>query len=190
MDFGLDNSDPFGLAASFLALSLANEFGNHRQLESLFARLQPLEVPRLPNEPLEPFLLPIDRLLDEIEPEPGLLELISALVRMGSHTPPASESAQRLYRALLWVLMRHDPVGSTPTVLQIMRDATPGARPGAAEWPGHEFFAAVLVLVHLGGVDARAELIELLRAAQDLGYHDLAPVLAWYLDHPNSAPAR
>lgn len=190
VDFGIDSSDPFGVGALFLGQSMANKFNCHHQVERLFSRLFAIDTPQLPNEPIGSVLIPIDGLLDDIEPEPGLLELVEALLRLGSHTPPRTGQAQRLYRAVLWIMMRHDPVRITPEALQIMRDSTPGARSRATEWPGHEFFAAVLVLVYLGGAEARRELTDLLQAAQDLGYHDLAPVLAWYLDHPHSAPAR
>ncbi len=190
MDYGIDSSDPFGVGALFLGQSMANKFGCHDQVAQLFANLVLIETTQLPNEPIDSVLTPIDQLLDEIEPEPGLLELVDALLRLGAHTPPRTDQAERLYRTAMWMMMRHDPPGTTPEVLQIMRDSTPGARLGASEWPRHEFFAAVLVLVYLGGSEARQELTDLLRAAQDLGYHDLAPVLEWYLDHPHSAPAR
>ncbi len=189
VDYGIDGSDPFGVGALFLGQSLANRFECHPEVERLFLRLIDIDTPQFPNEPLGEIVTPIDQLLAEIAPVPGMLELVEALFRLGAHTPPRTEQAQRLYRAVLWTVMRHDPAGATPDVLQIMRDATPGARVRAAEWPHHEFFASVLVLVYLGGAEARRELIDLLQAARDLGYHDLAPVLEWYLDHPHSAPA-
>jgi hypothetical protein len=91
---------------------------------------------------------------------------------------------------VLWLMMRHDGARTTPEVVRMLREATPGTGPRRSPWPRHEFFATLLVLVYLGGPEVRDELTELLAAAEELGYHDLAPVLAWYLDHPHSAPAR
>jgi hypothetical protein len=190
VEYGIDSSDPFGVGALFLGQSLANKFECHDQVHRLYSRMLEIDTPRFPNEPIESVLTPIDRLLDEVEPEPGMIELVEALVRLGAHSPPRTAQAQRLYCTALWMTMRYDPVRATPEVLEIMRDATPGARPRPSDWPGHEFFSAVLVLVYLGGPGARRELTDLLQAAQDLGYHDLAPILEWYLDHPHSAPAR
>ncbi len=190
MEYGIDSSDPFGVGALFLGTSLANKFGCRTEVDWLFSRLFEIETPQLPNESIDLVLAPIDRLLDEAEPSVWLLELIEALVRLGVHTPPTTPQAQHLFRVSLWITMRHDPHSASPVVLQILRDATPGARSGASQWPPHEFFSAVMVLVYLGGADARRELWELLAAARDLGYHDLAPVLEWYLDHQHSAPAR
>lgn len=189
MKYGIDGSDPFGVGALFLGQSLANRFGCQEAVTRLFQRLLEIETPQFPNELLEDVIAPLDQLLSDIGPVPGMLELVEALFRLATHTPPRTDHAQRLYRAVLWTALRQDPAGVTPQVLQIMRDATPGAQLRAAEWPRHEFFAAVLALVYLGGSVARSELTDLLEAARDLGYHDLAPVLEWYLDHPYSAPA-
>lgn len=191
MDLGIESTDPFGAAALFIAQSMAERFDCHAPVQDLLAHLLTLETPQLPNEPIEAVLGPIDHLLDRIEPEPGLVELVEALLLLAVHTPPqAGGRAERLFRSVLWTMMRHAPALAGPQVLQILRDATPGRRPDATVWPSHEFFAAALVLVYLGGADARRELTDLMHAAQDLGYHDLAPVLDWYLDHPHSAPAR
>lgn len=189
MDFGIDTSDPFGVASSFLVQSMANQFTCHDQLLRLLNGMTGLETPLAPGDDSRAVLAQIDNLLALIEPEPGSIELVEALLRLGSEFPPQTPSAQRLFRSVLWVAMRHDPMAATPTVLQIMRDATPGARSPGSAWPGHDFFASVLVLACLGGPGARGELRELLRAAQDLGYHDLAPVIEWFLDDPRSTAA-
>lgn len=191
MEFGIDRTDPFGVAALFIAQTMANKFGCRAQVQELLAGLLDIDTPNLPNEPISAVLDPIDHLLDRIEPEPGLMELVEALLVLGTHTPPRSGGqAERLYRAVLWTMMRQDPAGTIPHVVQILHDTTPARGPAATVWPGHEFFAAALVLVYLGGADARRELTDLLHAAQDLGYHDLAPVLDWFLDHPHSVPSR
>ena len=135
-------------------------------------------------------LAPIDAALDWIEPHPGLIELVEALVLLGRDRPPTTTIAQRLYRAVVWIMMRCDPDATTPLVLDVLRESTPGAGCHSGDWPGHEFFSSVLVLLYLGGDEARAEMEELLAAAQDLRYDDLAPVLAWYLDHHHTAPSR
>jgi hypothetical protein len=190
MDFGIDDSDPFGVGALFLGQSMAHKFDCVEPVHGLFCDLLAIETPHLPSIPVGDAVAPVDELLDRIELEPALVELVHALLRLGAGTPPTTAVPERLYRSVLWTAMRHDPAATTPEVLQILRDATPGARPRSDRWPPHEFFAAVMVLVYLGGEAARTELTELLEAARDLGHHDLAPILEWYLDHRHSAPAR
>jgi hypothetical protein len=190
VDFGLDCSDPFGVGALFLAEAMASRFDCQEQVQDLFADLLAIETPRLPNDPIEVVLAPIDNLLDHLEVEPAFLELVAAVLRLGCHSPPRTEQAEQLYRAAMWTMMRHDPAATTPIVLQIMREATPATKPLHPGWPRHEFFSSILVLLYLGGPQARHELMDLLAAARDLGYHDLAPVLDWYLDHSHSAPTR
>lgn len=172
----------------FVSQSMAHRFNCGDDVDMLFDALLTLDIPQTPNEPLPHVLAPIDELLERIKPNPALIELIRALVELGTTTPPRTATAERLYRAVLWVMMRHDPLKTTPEVLTALHAATPGERLPATSWPSHEFFAIVVLLVYLGGHEARGELIELLRAARDLDYLALALVLEWYLDHGHSAP--
>lgn len=190
VDFGIDQSDPFGVGALFLAQSMAHRFDCEDQVRFLLRDLLELVTPRLPNEDSATAMRPIDELLDRVEAEPGSLELIEALLDLGTNTPPRTPVSEQLYRSVMWTAMRNDPAIRTPHLLEIVRAATPGARLQDREWPRHEFFSTVLVLVYLGGQGPRIELTELLEAARDLGYHDLAPVLEWYLDHDHDIPAR
>jgi hypothetical protein len=190
MDFGIDESDPFGVGALFLCQSMAHRFNCADLVEELLTDLLAVDTPQLPDVPAEMALAPVDDLLDRLEQEPALIELVGALLRFGVGNPPTTEVSERLYRAVLWIMLRHDRATAMPEVLQILRDGTPGGRIGATQWPGHEFFAAVTLLLYLGDADGRRELHELLEAARDLDHHDLAPVLEWYLDHHHSAPAR
>lgn len=190
MDHGIDESDPFGVAALFLAQSLGHKFNCEAEVQELFADLVTLDTPNSPSEPIEEVLAPIDAVLDRIEAEPGLIELVEAVVRLGANSPPRSEVGQRLFRSVLWIMARHDPDSATPVILQIMHDATPGGRIMGSSWPPHEFFAAALLLIYLGGGRARVEMADLVDAARDLDYPALAFVLEWYLDHHHSAPAR
>lgn len=190
VDFGIDDSDPFGVGALFVSQSMAHRFNCEREVSALLAELLALETPQLPCLDASSVLAPIDELLDRIELEPALVDLVHALLRLGVHTPPRTAVSERLFRAVLWVMMRHDPDGVTPEVLELLRASTPGARYQAPDWPRHEFFSTVVLLVYLGDADARRELGELLAAARDLAYHDLAPVLEWYLDHHHTIPTR
>ena len=187
MEHGIDRSDPFGMGALFVSQSMAHRFNCIADVDLLFGALLALEVPQAPNETLDEVLVPIDELLLRIKPNPALIELVRALVELGTTTPPSTPVAERLYRAVLWVMMRHDPHKTTPEVLRALREATPGGLP-ATSWPSHEFFAIVVLLVYMGGPTARRELMELLGAARDLDYLALALVLEWYLDHDHSAP--
>ena len=188
VDHGLDRSDPFGVGALFVSQSMAHKFNCETEVDALLFDLLAIETPQLPSEPPHEVLGPIDQLLNWIEREPALLELVRALLQLGAETPPRTDRAQRLYRAVLWTMMRHDPETTTPEILKVMRNSTPGARLRARTWPPHEFFASVLLLVYFGGSDARRELTDLVVAAGELGYHALAPILEWYLDHHQSAP--
>lgn len=190
VNHGIDDSDPFGVAALFLAQSLAHKFDCAAEVDALVAELVSVDTPSSPSESVSTIVAPIDDLLDRIELQTGLIELLEALLRLGVDSPPRSDVAERLYRAVLWTMMRHDPAGTTPRVLAILHDATPGGRVTASSWPPHEFFAAALLLVYLGGLAARDELVDLVEAARDLGYPALAFVLEWYLDHRHSIPAR
>lgn len=190
VDHGLDRSDPFVAGALYLAEAVGERFACSAQVHELFDELLALEIPRLPSEPVEAVLVPIDRLLDQMEPEPALVELTGAVVRLACDIPPRSDQAERLHRSAMWAVMRLDPTSATTEVLELLRRSTPDSRPQAGEWPDACFFSCLLVLVYLGGAAARRELSELLAAARDLGYHDLAPVLDWYLDHSHTAPAR
>lgn len=190
MDHGLDQSDAYGAGALFLGQSMAHRFNCQPDVDAILARLLAIETPQLPSEDPAQVLAPIDSLLNWIEQEPALFELVRALFALGAETPPRTGEAQRLYRAVVWVMMRQDPAASTGDVLAMLREATPGARFRARSWPPHEFFACLLVLVYLGGGEARRELTELVEAARDLGYHALAPVLEWHLDHHPSVPSR
>ena len=174
----------------FLSQSMAHKFNCVEQVERLLGDLLAIETPRLPNLPVDAVLGPIDDLLDRLEREPALIELIRALLQLATTTSPTTAVSERLYRSVLWIMTRYDPEATLPDVLHILRQATPGARASSGRWPGHEFFAAVMVLVYLGGDGPRAELGELLEAARDLGHHDLAPVLEWHLDHRHSASSR
>lgn len=190
MKHGIDDSDMYGVAALFLAQSMGHKFDCEESVDRLMGELVALSTPSSPAESVVDVLAPIDDLLDRIEGDTGPLELLEALSQLGANSPPRTEVAQRLYRAVLWTLMRHDPAATTPTVIAIVRDATPGGRVAAGSWPPHEFFAAALLLVYLGGTAARHELSDLLAAARDLDVPDLAYVLDWYLDHQHSIPAR
>ncbi len=190
MDYGIDDSDPFGVGALFLSQSMAHKFDCRDQVETLLRDLLALPVPQLPDTEIQEILAPIDALLDRIEPEPALVELVHALLELGAGTPPRTAVSEQLYRAVMWTMMRHDKKSITPEVLSILRAATPGAPSQAPDWPRQEFFSTVLVLIYLGGPEARQELVELLDAARDLAYHDLAHVLEWYLDHYHRVPAR
>lgn len=190
MDHGIDETDPFGVGALFVSQAMAHRFDCESDVESLLEDLLALDTPKLPDVAATDVVGPIDRLLDRIEEAPVLLELVHALLKLGAETPPRSEVSQQLYRAVMWTMMRHDPERLTPEVLEILRLATPGARFQATDWPRHEFFSTVLVLIYLGGTEARSEMNELLEAAKDLDYHDLAPVLEWYLDHRHAVPSR
>ncbi|MDH3679753.1 MAG: hypothetical protein OEV40_07370 [Acidimicrobiia bacterium] len=185
-----DPTDPYGAAVLFLSQSLAHKFHCQEQVDQLLDALLQLDPPQLPDARLDDVLVPIDALLDRIEADDPLIELVGALLRLGSHTQPTTARSQRLYRAVLWTALRHDPDRNTARVISMLQGATPGARFQASDWPRHEFFAIVLVLIYLGGPEARRELVELQAAARDLGYHDLAPILAWYLDHRHRVPAR
>lgn len=190
MKHGIDENDMYGVAALFLAQSLGHKFDCEESVDQLMAELVTIETPISPGESIVDVLAPIDGLLDRIEGETGPIELLEALIQLGANSPPRSEVAERLYRSVLWALMRHDPVTTTPLVISIMRDATPGGRIAAQSWPPHEFFATALLLVYLGGAISRHELSDLLAAARDLEVPDLAFVLEWYLDHQHSVPAR
>ncbi|MEM8924986.1 MAG: hypothetical protein AAGD35_15885 [Actinomycetota bacterium] len=190
MKHGIDDSDMYGVAAMFLAQSLGHKFRCEADVDAFVADLIAIDTPSLPSESIIDVLAPVDDLLDRIESSPGPLEFLEALLQLGANSPPTSPVAERLYRAVLWTLMRHDPEATTPVVLSIVRDATPGGRVRADGWPPHEFFAATLLLVYLGGADARGELNDLLAAARDLDVPDLAYVLDWYLDHRHSVPSR
>lgn len=190
MDFGIDESDPYGVGALFLAQSLAHKYECEAEVAELLDELLELEIPLLPNADVVAIVAPIDALLDRIEGAPMLIELVHALLRLGIHTPPRTDISERLFRSVLWTMLRNDRDGVTPDVLELLRASTPGARFQAPDWPRHEFFSTVVSLVYLGGPGARAELDELLDAARDLDYHDLAPVLEWYLDHEHAAPNR
>lgn len=185
-----DPADPYGAAVLFLSQSLAHKFNCQQRVDDLLDALLELDPPLLPDARLEEVLPPIDALLDRVETDGPLIELVGALLRLGSHTQPTTARTQQLYRAVLWTALRHDPHRNTPRVVALLRRATPGARFQAPDWPRHEFFAIVLVLIYLGGPEARRELVELQAAAGDLGYHDLAPILAWYLDHRHQVPSR
>ena len=190
MKHGIDDRDPFGVAALFLAQSLGHKFNCGAEVDALVAELVEVQTPLSPAESLPDILGPIDELLDRIEPEVGLIDLIEAMLAVGVSTPPTTTVAERLFRAVLWLMMRHDPATTTLQVVAILRDSTPGGRVTASSWPPHEFFAAALVLIYLGGAEARHELVDLVEAARDLDIPDLAFVLEWYLDHHHSAPAR
>ena len=190
MDYGIDDSDPFGVGALFLAQSLAHRFDCEREVAEVLLGLLALEIPLLPDADVARVVEPIDALLDRIESAPALVELVHALLRLGIDTPPRTDVSERLFRSVLWTMLRHDRDGVTPDVLALLRASTPGARFQAPDWPRHEFFSTIVALVYLGGPDARAELDELVAAARDLDYHDLTPVLEWYLDHEHVAPAR
>ena len=190
MEHGLDQSDAYGAGALFVGQSMAHKFNCQADVDAVLSRLLTIETPQLPSEDSGRVLAPIDALLNWIEDEPALFELVRALFGLGVETPPRTETAERLYRAVVWVMMRHDPEATTDAVLAMLREATPGARFRRTSWPPHEFFACLVVLVYLGDPAARAELTELVEAARELGYHDLAPVLEWYLDHHHTVPAR
>lgn len=190
MEYGIDDSDPFGVAALFLSRSMAHRFDCEDEVEQVLSSLLELPVPVLPDLDIDDVVAPIDALLTRLENAPALVELVHELLRLGAHTPPRTDVSEQLYRAVVWTMMRYDPPSVTSEVLEILRTATPGARYQASDWPRHEFFSTVLVLVYLGGPAARAELNELLAAARDLAYHDLAPVLEWYLDHHHAIPQR
>ncbi|MFV0258402.1 MAG: hypothetical protein ACK5PP_08155 [Acidimicrobiales bacterium] len=190
MEFGIDEMDPYGVGALFLGQSMARQFHCGPEVRELFRDLTSLETPQLPTVPVAEALGPVDELLDRLEPSGWMIELVDALFRLGVDTQPVTAVSQRLYRAAQWLMMRHTPGTATAIVLQMLRDATPGARATGDAWPGHDFFASVVVLIYLGGNDARAEMEELLDAARDLRSDDLAPVLEWYLDHRHSAPSR
>lgn len=178
------------MGALFISQSMAHRFDCDEEVRGLLGELLALEIPLLPDADVVAVLDPIDALLDRIEAAPALLELVGALLRHGANIPPTTAVSERLYRAVLWTMMRHDPERVTPEALAMLRAATPGARFQARDWPRHEFFSTVVVLVYLGGAEARRELDELLQAARDLDYHDLAPVLEWYLDHRHTVPGR
>lgn len=190
MDHGIDDTDPFGVGALFIAQSLAHRFGGAAQVDEFLAALLELEVPLLPDADVATVVEPIDALLNRFEGQELLVELLNALLRFGTHTPPRTAVSERLFRSVLWTVLRHDRDGNTPEVLELLRASTPGSRFQAPDWPRHEFFSTLVALVYLGGPDARAELDELVAAARDLHYHDLAPVLEWYLDHEHVAPTR
>lgn len=190
MDHGIDDNDPFGVAALFLGQSLGHKYNCADEIDALIADLVTLETPQSPAEPVATVLAPFDAVLDRIESVGGLLELVEALLRLGSNSPPRTEVSQRLYRSVQWIMMRHDPGRATPLIVEILRDATPGGRVMPSSWPPHEFFAAALLLVYLGNGEARRELLDLVDAARDLDLPALAFVLEWYLDHQHSAPSR
>ena len=190
MDHGIDESDPFGVGTLFLAQSVAHRFGCEPDVDELLAGLLALEIPLLPDADVVAVVGPIDALLDRIEANPVLVELVHALLRLGTHTPARTAVSERLFRSVLWTMLRHDRDGVTPDVLDLLRASTPGSRFQPSDWPRHEFFSTVVALVYLGGPDARAELDELVAAARELDYHDLTPVLEWYLDHEHIAPSR
>jgi len=188
VEHGLDPSDAFGAGVLFVAQSMAHRFNCQVEVDALLDGLIAIETPQLPGRVPHEVLRPIDQLLHDVSAEPALVELVRALLHLGVDTPPRSGSAQRLYRAVLWTMMRHDPAATTPEVLKIMRNSTPGARGRAAVWPPHEFFASALLVVYLGDEHARRELIDLAVAARELGYHALAPILDLFLDHRNAVP--
>jgi hypothetical protein len=190
VEHGLDRSDAYAIGTLFVGQSMAHKFNCQPEVDDLLGALIEIETPQLPSEDPVEVLAPVDALLNWVEREPALFELVRALFELGAQAPPRTEKAQRLYRAVLWVMMRHDPTATTPEVLAMVGEATPGARFQSKIWPSHEFFACVLVLVYLGGERARAELQELVAAARELDYHALVPVLEWYLDHNHSAPSR
>ncbi len=190
MDHGIDEGDPFGVGALFIAQSLAHRFGCGSEVDDLLVALLELEIPLLPDADVATVVEPIDALLDRVEGDPILVELLQALLRFAIHTPPRTPVSERLFRSVLWTVLRHDRNASTPDVLELLRASTPGSRFQAPDWPRHEFFSTVVALVYLGGPTARAELDELVAAARDLDYHDLAPILEWYLDHEHVAPTR
>ncbi|MEZ5409733.1 MAG: hypothetical protein R2761_17020 [Acidimicrobiales bacterium] len=169
---------------------MGDRFDCRPDVRQLLASLHAIDTPQLPNEPIDVVLAPIDQLLDQIEDTPVLIELVAAIVRLAHDVAPRTAPAEGLLRAAMWTMMRHDPVAATPELLELLRRATPATRPHVSSWPSAGFFAPLLVLVYLGGADARRELTDLLVAARELGYHDLAPVLDWYLDHTHTAPAR
>ena len=190
MEHGLDQSDAYGVGALFVSQSMAHKFNCQADVDAVLSRLLTIDTPQLPSEDSGRVLAPVDALLNWIEDEPALFELVRALFGLGAETPPRTETAERLYRAVVWVMMRQDPEATTDAVLAMLREATPGARFRGTSWPPHEFFACLVVLVYLGGPAARTELTELVEAARELGYHDLAPVLEWYLDHHHTVPTR
>ena len=190
VEHGLDRSDAYAIGALFVGQSMAHKFNCEAEVDTVLDALVEIETPQLPSEDPGQVLAPVDELLNWIEGEPALFELVRALFELGAETPPRTERAQQLYRAALWTVMRHDPAATTPKVLAMLGEATPGARFQSKTWPSHEFFACVLVLIYLGGEAARGELQELVTAARDLDYHALVPVLEWYLDHSHSVPSR
>ncbi len=190
VEHGLDRSDAYAIGALFVGQSMAHKFNCEPEVETVLTALIDIETPQLPSDDPDEVLAPIDELLNWIEHEPALFELVRALLELGTETPPRTDVAQRLYRSVLWTMMRHDPAATTRDVLTMLRDATPGARYRSKTWPPHEFFACVLVLIYLGGPVARDELLELVAAARELGYHALVPILEWYLDHNHSVPSR
>jgi len=190
VEYGIEDSDPFGVGALFLSRSMAHRFDCSDDVEQLLGALLDLPIPVMPDLDIDDVVTPIDALLARLEEAPALVELVGELLRLGAHTPPRTEVSEQLYRSVMWTMMRYDPGSVTHAVLDILRTATPGARYHASDWPRHEFFSTVLVLVYLGGPTARTELNELLAAARDLAYHDLAPVLEWYLDHHHVIPPR
>ncbi|MGF1597729.1 MAG: hypothetical protein ACFCVK_12495 [Acidimicrobiales bacterium] len=190
MEYGIDPADPFGVGALFVAQSMGHRFDCQPLVAFVMDALVDLPTPQLPNEPVTEVLRPVDRLLDRFEREPGALELVAALAELATTTPARTEVAERLHRAVLWVAARAELDGWRAQVLQLVRDTTPGARFQDRHWPRHGFFSAVVLLVYLGGPTVRRELTELLAAARDLNYDDLAPVLEWHLDHVHRVPAR
>ena len=187
---GIDDRDPFGAGVKFVCQALGHRLSCQPWVNGVVAELLAVEVPLHPGLEIAEALGPVDRVLDRTDDEPLLLDLLLTIIRLAVDTPPLGERGAGVLRAAMWLAMRHDPDSALPEVIAVLRAATPGARRSAGAWPGPEFFASVTVLVYLGPRLARAELTELLAAARDLGYHDLAPVLEWHLDHSYSVPAR
>jgi len=190
MSHGIEPSDRFGASAIFVAQSMAQKYGPLPEIDRLLEMLVDTETPRGPDVPTDRALLNVDRLIDWVEYFPHLFDLIDSFLDLAVVGPPTHPVSQRLFRSVMWVSMRKSPGRALSKVLEIFRNATPGATFRADQWPPHEFFAALTVLVYLGGDNARWELQELLDAAKELGHHDLAPILDWYLDRPFEAPSR
>jgi len=184
----VESSDPYGAGVLFVSQSMAHKFNCHDLVDLLLEMLVETEVPALPNMPLEQAVAPVDHLIRQLDTHPVLFELVNALVEVAAISPPAAPNCQRLLRSAMWLALRVDQATGSASVLKVLESATPGASLRAEEWPRHEFFAAILALTYLGSGDAHGELTALLYAARDLGHHDLAPIVEWYLDYYHHTP--